>query len=303
MRATHRRDFLRRTLLAGAAAPVLSQATPAWAIPPIVRSRPSHLKLSVAAYSYRQYLTAKPPSMDMFGFVDLAADLGFDAVEPTSYYFPADADDDYFARFKRHAFVQGLDVSGTAIGNNFCLPEGTERDKQLELTRHWIDRAAAIGAPVIRIFAGGVPKGANEEDAFRWAVEGIQASLAHAAKRGLVLALENHGGITSEPEQLLKFVEAIDSPYFGINLDTGNFHGDDPYADMARLAPYALNVQVKTEVQPKGAEKKQEADLARVIQILRDVHYSGYVVLEYEAAEDPFSAVPRHARRLRKLIG
>lgn len=303
MRASHRRDFLRRALLAGAAAPALAGAESAWATPPIVRSRPSHLKLSVAAYSYRQYLTAKPPRMDMFGFVDLAADLGFDAVEPTSYYFPPDADDAYFARFKRHAFVHGLDVSGTAIGNNFCFPAGAERDKQLELTRTWIDRAAAFGAPVIRIFAGGVPKGATEDDAFAWAVEGIQASLPHAAQRGIILALENHGGITSTPEQLLKFVSAIDSPYFGINLDTGNFHGEDPYADIARLAPYALNVQVKTEVQPKGAEKKQEADLARVIQILRDVQHSGYVVLEYEAAEDPLTAIPRHARRLRELIG
>jgi len=302
MRATHRRGFLQRALLAGAATSALTRPTSTWAIPPIIRSRPSQLKLSVAAYSYRRYLTAKPPTMDMFRFVDLAADLGFHAVEPTSYYFPADADADYFARFKRHAFIQGLDISGTAIGNNFCLPPGEERDKQLELTRLWIERADAIDAPVIRIFAGGVPKGGNEDDAFKWAVECIEASLPHAAERGVVLALENHGGITTTPEQVLKFVEAIDSPYFGINLDTGNFRGGDPYADMAQLAPYAVNVQVKTEILAKGSERKEEADLGRIIRILRDVQYSGYVVLEYEADEDPFSAIPRYARRLRRHL-
>lgn len=302
MSATHRRGFLQKALIAGAATSSMAWPKSAKAIPPIVRNRPSKLKLSVAAYSYRQLLTAKPPKMDMFGFVDLAADLGFDAVEATSYYFPSDADADYFARFKRHAFVQGLDISGTAIGNNFCLPPGEERDKQLELTKRWIDRADAIDAPVIRIFAGGVPKGSNEDEAFKWAVECIEASLVHAAKRGVVLALENHGGITTRPEQLLKFVEAIDSPYFGINLDTGNFRGGDPYADMALLAPYALNVQVKTEVLPAGADKKQPADLARIIDILRHVHYSGYVVLEYEAAEDPLTAIPRYAWRLRRLL-
>ncbi|MDR3622899.1 MAG: sugar phosphate isomerase/epimerase [Paludisphaera borealis] len=301
MNTTHRRGFLGRLLLA-AAGPTLAGSSTAWAIPPIAHKRPSHLKLSVAAYSYRQYLTAKPPKMDLFGFVDLAADLGFDAVEPTSYYFPADVDAAYLARFKQHAFLAGLDVSGTAIGNNFCLPPGEKRDKELAHTQLWVDHAAAIGAPVIRIFAGNVPKDAKEEDAFAWAVEGIKASLPYAAERGVVLALENHGGITATPAQLLKLVEAVDAPNFGVNLDTGNFHGEDPYAEFAVIAPYAVNVQVKTEILRKGAPGKEEADLRRIINILERAQYSGYVVLEYEAEEDPLTAIPRYARKLRDLI-
>jgi len=301
MNTTHRRGFLGR-MLAVAAAPTLVRPSDALAIPPIAHPRPSRLRLSVAAYSYRQHLTAEPPTMDLFGFVDLAADLGFDAVEPTSYYFPADVDDAYLARFKTHAFLAGLDVSGTAIGNNFCLPPGAERDKQLALTRLWVDRAAAIGAPVIRIFAGSVPRGGREEDSFNWAVEGIRASLPYAAQKGVVLALENHGGITSTPAQILKLVEAVDAPNFGVNLDTGNFHGEDPYAEMAEIAPFAVNVQVKTEVQRKGASAKEEADLRRIIEILHQAAYSGYVVLEYEADEEPLTAIPRYARKLRDLI-
>ncbi len=301
MNTTNRRGFLGRMMLA-AAAPALAGSTSALAIPPIWRRRPSRLKLSIAAYSYRKYLAAKPPQMDMFGFVDLAADLGFDAVEPTSYYFPADVDDAYLARFKQYAFLQGLDVSGTAIGNNFCLPPGEKRDEQLALTRLWIDRAAAIGAPVVRIFAGQVPKDAAEEDAVKWAVEGIKASLPHAAQRGVTLALENHGGITATPAQLLKLVEAVDAPNFGVNLDTGNFHGEDPYMEMALLAPYAVNVQVKTEIKRKGASAMEEANLGLIVSILHRAQYSGYVVLEYEAEEDPYTAIPLHARRLRQLI-
>jgi sugar phosphate isomerase/epimerase len=289
-------------MLLAAAVPTIARPSTARAIPPIPHTRPSHLKLSVAAYSYRQYLTAKPPKMDLFGFVDLAADLGFDAVEPTSYYFPADVDAAYLARFKQHAFLAGLDVSGTAIGNNFCLPPGEKRDKELANTRLWVEHAAAIGAPVIRIFAGNVPKGAKEEDAFAWAVEGIRASLPYAAERGVVLALENHGGITATTAQLLKLVEAVDAPNFGVNLDTGNFHGEDPYAEIAEIAPYAVNVQVKTEILRKGASAKEEADLRRIIATLHRAHYSGYVVLEYEAEEDPLTAIPRYARKLRDLI-
>ena len=237
--------------------------------------------------------------MDLFDFVNLAADMGLDAVEPTSYYFPKDVDSDYLHRLKRHAFLLGLDVSGTAVGNNFCLPPGPERDKQLELVRTWVDHAADLNAPVIRIFAGSVPKGDDEAKAIERAIEGMKESLAYAAKKGVILALENHGGITATPDQILKLVKAVDAPNFGVNLDTGNFHTEDPYADLAKLAPYAVNVQVKTEMKRPG-KPAEEADLARLIGMLREARYSGYVVLEYEAKEDPMKAVPRHVKAIRR---
>jgi sugar phosphate isomerase/epimerase len=299
MQPTSRRAFLRT---AAAAAPLaLSLASPALEIPPIGRTRPSHLKLSVAAYSYRKELQAKPPKFDLFGFVDLAADMALDGVELTSYYFPNDVDSAYLHRLKQHAFELGLDVSGTSVGNNFCVPEGPARDKQLALVRTWIDRAAELDAPVIRIFAGTLPRGDNEEKAVERAIEGIKASLPYAAEKGVTLALENHGGITLTPPQILKIVKAIDAPNFGVNLDTGNFRGDDPYADLAELAPYAVNVQVKTEISRKG-KKQEDADLGRVIDVLREAKYSGYVVLEYEAEEDAMTAVPKHIKTLRRLI-
>jgi len=301
MQPTTRRGFLVQAALAATAGP-LALAGTATAIPPIGRTRPSHLKLSLAAYSYRKYLDLKVKKMDMFDFVNLGADMALDAVEPTSYYFPPDVSAEYLHRFKQHAFVLGLDISGTAVGNNFCVPPGPERDKQLDLVRKWVDHAAEMDAPVIRIFAGSVGKGDSEDTAVERAIEGIRASLPYAAEKGVSLALENHGGITATPEQILKIVKAVDAPNFGVNLDTGNFHTDDPYADMSELAPYAINVQVKSEIQRKG-KKNEDADLARVIQILRDARYSGYVVLEYEADEDPITAVPRHIKTLRSLIG
>jgi sugar phosphate isomerase/epimerase len=127
--------------------------------------------------------------------------------------------------------------------------------------------------------------------------------LPHAAEKGITLALENHGGITATPQQVFKLVKAIDAPNFAVNLDTGNFRGEDPYAEIAELAPYAVNVQVKTEIHRKEASSPEEADLGRLIAILREARYSGYVVLEYEAAEDPITAIPRHIKKLRELIG
>src|SRR5690606_38922658 len=129
-----------------------------------------------------------------------------------------------------------------------------ERDKQLAMTRTWIDHAAALDAPVIRIFAGNAPRGVSREEAMRLTVEGIEQSLAHAADRGVALALENHGGITAEAKTLVEIVRAVKAPAgnFGINFDSGNFHGDDPYADLAMIAPYAINAQIKTEIQAAG---------------------------------------------------
>jgi sugar phosphate isomerase/epimerase len=300
---TTRRRFLQAASLAAAAPLVLSRPHPAAAIPPIGRTRPGHMKLSLAAYSYRQFLAGKNPKMDLFDFVNLAADMALDGVELTSYYFPPDVTDEYLHRLKQHAFVLGLDVSGTSVGNDFCVPPGPEHDKQMQLVRTWVDHAAELDAPVIRIFAGRIPKGESEEVAVGRAIEGIKAALPYAAEKGVTLALENHGGITATPEQILKLVHAVDAPNFGVNLDTGNFRSADPYADLARLAPYAVNVQVKTEISREGTGKgKEEADLARIVQLLRDARYSGYVVLEYEASDDPMTAVPRHIKTLRGLI-
>jgi sugar phosphate isomerase/epimerase len=273
------------------------------AIDPIPRTRPGRLKLSLSAYSFREYLNLDAPRMTMFQFVDLAADLECDAVEPTSYWFPPDVDDNYLHRLQQHAFLQGLDISGTAIRNDFCLADPDARAAEIAAVRRWLDRASALGAPVVRVFGGNVPKGEDEDATAARVVAAIEELLPHAVERGVTIALENHGGITDTPEQLSRIVRAVRAPHggFGVNLDTGNFHGADPYADVAALAPYAVNVQVKTEIR-RGDGPKEPADLDRMIQILRDARYAGYVVLEYEAAEDPMTGVPDALKRLRSLM-
>ena len=297
---TTRRQFLTKIALAAAGPMVLART--ASAIDPIGRTRPSHLKLSLAAYSYRDFLVGPKKTMDLFGFVDLAADLGLDAVELTSYYFPENVSSDYLNRLKTHAFRQGLDVSGTAVMNDFCLSPGPAADKEVEHVRTWIGRAAELDAPMIRVLSGNWLQGTPDEELERRVIQRIESLLPDAAQIGVILALENHGGgVTVTAEQLLRLVRAIKGPNFGVNLDTGNFHGPDPYDEIAQAAPYAVNVQVKTEIRRRG-RSKEPADLSKVIGILRDAKYSGYVVLEYNAPEDPKIAVPRYLKTLRSLI-
>ena len=270
---------------------------------PIVRTRPGHMKLSLAAHSYRDRLTGPKKDMDLFGFLEIAADLALDAVEPTSYYFPEDVTPDYLHRLKQRAFVLGLDISGTAVMNDFCLPPGPERETELAHVRRWIDYAAELGAPTIRLLSGNWIQGTPDEELSKRVVDAIDSLIPQASKTGVTLALENHGGgVTTTAEELLRIVRAVKGPNFGVNLDTGNFHGSDPYLELAEVAPYAVNVQVKTEVRRKG-RSKESADLEKVVKILRDAKYSGYVVLEYNAPEDPRTAVPRYVKTLRSLIG
>ena len=116
-----------------------------------------------------------------------------------------------------------------------------------------------------------------------------------------MLGLENHGGIVSEAADILNIVRAVNSPSCGINLDTGNFRTDNPYHDLELIAPYAVNVQWKAEVTPRG-QPKQSADLKRIVKILRDANYQGYLALEYEAPEDPWVVVPRLLKQMNEVL-
>jgi len=304
-----RRNFLLNTALIGAGA-ALGAKNPAQAATPVVRNGKPNMRLSLAAYSFNRILPRDMPmekyakaKMRMEDFIDYCAELELDGAELTGYYFPADADNDYLMKIKLQCFRLGLDITGTAIGNDFCLPEGAERDAQLAMTRQWIDNAAAIGAPVIRIFAGKTPAGEKEEVALERCVAGINESLKYAAQKGVCLALENHGGITALPEQLLRIVEAVDdSPFFGVNFDSGNFKVADPYAALEKIAPYAINAQIKVMMKPEGA-KPEAADLKRIVNILKAANYRGYIVLEYEESEDPKSVIPAYLGQLREAIG
>ena len=301
MNPQHRRDFLVGTLAAASALGL--GAASSHAIDPIRREGRALLRLSLAAYSFRQALDLrrKPPTMTYDGFIDLAASMPFDAVELTEYYF-SETTPRYLARLKGRCTRMGLDVSGTAIRNDFCVNDGTRLKQQIEHVKRWVEHTSRLGGKTVRIFAGSVAKDDKEDRARRQCIEAIQEASEYAGQFGIYLALENHGGITATSDQMLAIVRAVKSDWFGVNLDTGNFRTKNPYADLERLAPYAVVVQIKTEIQREG-RKPEEADLKRKIQLLRAVNFRGYVALEYEAAEDPKTAVPRAARTLRDMCG
>ena len=291
----------RRFLQAAAAAGVGLTATTLSAIEPMERVSKSHFKFSLAAYSYRKLLQGAGAELTLVDFIHDCAKMGLDGTELTSYYFPEQLTTEYLRMLKRECFLQGLDISGTAVRNDFGFPAGAERTKWLDHLKAWIEHSEVMGAPVIRIFAGHQQKGVSEAETHRLMVDGIAECCEHAAKHGVYLALENHGGPTATAEGLLKIVKDVDSPWFGVNLDTGNFRSDRVYEELAAAAPYALNVQVKAAVSDAN-RKKRPADYARIGKILKDANYSGYVVLEYEEAGDPRVEAPKQLDLLRAAL-
>lgn len=312
MNAPTPRKVSRRHFLSAAAIASVAAAAPTHARAGGTFARKGHarLNLSLAAYSFRKYFAVdrgKPNDevprnrqIDLTDFVDFCAEHGCDGAELTSYYI-ADVSDASLIALRRHSFLSGIGISGTAIGNNFSVPRGPERDEQIATTKLWIDRAATLGAPHIRVFAGRA-KGISRDDADKLVIEALEECCDYAGKKGIFLGLENHDSISSA-DKLIPMVKAVKSPWIGINLDSGNFLTEDPYDDFARSVPYAVNVQLKTEFRKDSPGGAREADLKRFTQTLRNGGYQGWVALEYEAAEDPYEAIPRYLDKLRSFLG
>ena len=295
----------RRTFLTSAATTALITTLPPApaAAAPVRRSGPSQLRVGLAAYSMRQYLQAKPGTpraMDLLGFVDWSATLGVDAVELTSYFFPETFDRAYLNELKRRCHVNGLDISGGAIRNNFTLPDGDpELERWLRHTDTWLGHYAVLGAPVVRVFSGVPPKGMTEEQGIANGIKNLKRALVFAETHGVILGLENHDYLT-RIDRMLPALKEIDSPWFGVNLDSGNVDATDVFPELQKIVPYAVNVQLKVETGP--TRQKVPTDVPRFVKMLKDAGYRGYNVLEYESQPDQYEAIPRHLAELREAI-
>ena len=269
------------------------------------------IKLAVSTYSYWHFRTAKYPIEQV---IENAARLGFDGVEILHRQM-TDESPAYVNKLKQLAFRNGLDLPMLSIHQDFISDKPEERERDVKHTINCIELASRMGIPAIRLNSGRwntIPsfddlmkvkgdeppiKGFTDEDAFRWCIEGIQACLPAAERAGVLLALENHWGLTTRTENLLRIYKAVNSPWLGINMDTGNF-AVDPYPEIEKLAPHASIVQAKTYY-GGGEWYTLDLDYRRIAQTLRQANFKGWVSLEMEGKEDPATAVPKSLEVLR----
>ncbi len=217
------------------------------------RNGRSYLKTSINAYCFDPLLRAnlKDPTtgMSLFDVLDFCAEQNVDAIDPTGYYFPGYPEvprDKYLNDFKRRAFGLGLDISGTGIKNDFASPDAAARAADVTRTKQWIEAAARLGAPVLRVFAGAVPPKPNTwEDGAKWMADALNQCVEHGERFGVIVGLQNHGDMLKTADECLKVLDLVKSPWLGLILDTGNFLTPDPYVDIARVISRTVNWQIK----------------------------------------------------------
>jgi len=314
--ASSRRSFLKTASLlplCAAASGGLAGTARALAEPPARPAAGAKLKLSLNAFCFNDLLLngthGKQPAMSLFDALEFCVRHDFDAIDPTGYYFPgypAVPSDEFINDFKRRAFRLGLDISGTGIRNDFATPDAEKRAADVRLAKAWIEVAAKLGAPVIRVFAGAVPKGFEDkwDEAARWMIEALRECAEHGKKFGVLVGVQNHGDMLRNADQVLAVVKQVESDWFGVIVDTGNMMVPDPYADIARVVPHAVNWQIKES--PRGADSPERTDLPRLIRVIRDGGYRGYIPIETLSARgrpyDPFAIVPAFAAEVRAAL-
>jgi sugar phosphate isomerase/epimerase len=128
---------------------------------PIVRKGGSYIKISLQAYAFSKLLNdnakGRSEGMSLNGLVDFAAENNFDAVDLTGYYFPGYPKvptDEYIYALKRQAYELGVDVCCTGVRNDFANPDPAKRAADVQHVKDWVDVAAKLGAPMVRIFSG-----------------------------------------------------------------------------------------------------------------------------------------------------
>jgi sugar phosphate isomerase/epimerase len=286
-------------------------AAAAFAQAPIKRVGGAKLKLSLNAYSFNKtlndHLKGRKKGMTLFDLLDFCAGQDFDAVDPTGYFFPGYPKvpaDKYVNDFKRRAFELGLDISGTGVRNNFAAPDKAARAADVRHAKEWVECAARLGAPVLRVFAGAEPKEHTWDQAAGWMVEALKECVEHGKKYGVLIGIQNHGDMLKTAEQVLKVVKMVDSEWFGVIVDTGYFLSADPYQDIARVTPYAVNWQIKERL--GGKFGKVKTDLKKLVRIIRKGGYRGYVPIETLAVPgeeyDPHARVPQFLKELRQAM-
>lgn len=302
-----RRSFLKNAALATAG---LSTRPPTNASLPAPK-----IKLSVSSYSYWHFKGDKFPIEKV---IDEAAKLGLEGIDVLHRQM-AGEDNAYLQKLKRHAFVNGIAMTCLSIHQGFVYPDPAERQKHIDHTLHCMELAADMGIPCMRLNTGrwGTVKsfddfmakrgqepalaGHTEEEAFKWCIDSIEQCIPRAEELGVLLALENHWGLGSTPEGMLRIMKAVDSPWLQLLMDTGNFL-EDPYDKLAMIAPHACFVQAKTYY-GGGEWYSLDLDYNRIADILKKVNYQGYLSLEFEGKEDPISGVRKSVEMLRKAFG
>ncbi len=259
------------------------------------------LKTSLNAYSFNGPLSKGEMNLDQL--LEFCAVNQFDAVDITAYYFPGYPEvpsDEYLYHIKQKAFLLGLEISGTGVRNDFTDPDPAKRKASVELVKNWIIAAEKLGAPVIRVFSGtAATKGLAREKVVDYMVADLKECAEFGKSHGVIVAIQNHNDFIKTADQAIEVIQRVNSDWFGLILDIGSFR-TDPYKEIAQTIPYAVNWQLKETLFVNGVEQK--TDLDRLMKIIKESGYRGYLPIETLGEGDPKVKVPLFLNEVREAI-
>ena len=287
-----RRKFFKQATLASTATLAWSFKTEAAPDEKPVASR-ARLLPGCCAYSYASYLAKG--NMTMEDFIIKATELGVLGVDITTYWLKS-TDPSYLASLRRFAYRHGMPFSGLAIGADLCQPDSAKRADIVETVRKWVDATELLGASHLRVFGDKLPAGATAEQGIAWVAETMKTACDYAGKKGIILGLESHSGLTTRASNIVEILRRVDSPYAGCNLDISNFP-ENPYEQIELCLPYATH----THIRDFYGEPRQPLDLDRVWQMFAKSGYNGYMSAEYEGKEDAMTGVPKLIEKIKVL--
>lgn len=262
----------------------------------------NRFKISLNAYSFNKLLTDKKTDLD--ALIEFCARENFDAIDMTGYYFPGYPQvpsDEYIYHLKNKAHRLGVEISGTGIRNEFGDPDGKKREADIALVKNWIEAAAKLGAPVIRIFTAKTQTpGYTWNQQAAWIIGDVKACVEHGKKFGVIVAVQNHNDFIKTADQTIHFMQQVNSEWFGLVLDTGSFVTNEPYSEIAKTTPYAVNWQVKEKLNYNG--RSDDMDLDKLCRIIVDSSYRGYLPIETLSPGDAFQIVPPFLKKVRTAL-
>jgi len=257
------------------------------------------LKLALNAYSFDKPLKAGTMTLD--DVVHFCAQHRVDALDATGYYFPgypAVPTDEYIYGLKRTAFINGVQLSGTGVRNDFAVADPAARKKDVQMVKNWVEVASKLGATVIRVFSGVKrPEGHSFDEALEWMIADFKECAAYGERHGVIIGLQQHNDFLKTADETIRVIEAVNSPWFGDILDVGSVQTNEAYAEIEKLVPYAVSWQVKENVGYQG--KQGPIDLARLRAIIEKAGYRGVLPFEALGTGDPREKVASFLEKIR----
>ena len=300
------RAIERRAILKAAAAIVAgSSIRPLWGAAGGGMGDKPVFEISLAQWSLHRTLRAG--KLDNLDFARSARrDYDIDAVEYVNQFFKDKASDrGYIGEMKKRAAGAGVRSLLIMIDGEGALgdPDRSQRRRAVERHHKWVEAAKALGCHSIRVNAQS--KGAYDEQLAR-AADGLRSLTEFAAQRELNVIVENHGGLSSNGTWLAAVMKKVDHPRCGTLPDFGNFHlGGGKwygrYQGVKEMMPFAKAVSAKShDFDAAGDETK--TDYRRMLRIVLDAGYRGYIGIEYEGSKLPEPEGIRATKRLLERV-